>query len=385
MRVFFYVQYLEGIGHVVRASRIVEALLARGATVTLVLGGERVAGLSLPACEIVELPPLRASPESYSRLLRPDGEPVDATYETERRDVLLAAYERASPEVLLTEGYPMGRWAMEFELGPLLERASVEPSRRPLILASLRDILQVPKDTTKVQRSVDICARHYDGLLVHGDRRLVRVEKSFPAITPFLERVHYTGLVAPVAPPAPAAPSHEAFDVIVSGGGGAIAETVLRAAIAAKCETELAGARWLALAGPRMADPAFASLGEAAAQAGVELARYHPDLADLMARARLSIQRAGYNTVCDLLVAGCRAVLVPDGDHGQREQPLRAERLAALGRAVMLDENRLDAPRMAAAVEAALAQDIAAVDLELRGADVSARIVLELASRREPG
>ena len=113
MRVFFYVQYLEGIGHVVRASRIVEALLARGATVTLVLGGERVAGLSLPACEIVELPPLRASPESYSRLLRPDDEPVDATYETERRDVLLAAYERASPEVLLTEGYPMGRWAME--------------------------------------------------------------------------------------------------------------------------------------------------------------------------------------------------------------------------------------------------------------------------------
>jgi predicted glycosyltransferase len=385
VRVFYYVQYLEGIGHVVRASRIVEALLARGATVTLVLGGERVAGLSLPACEIVELPPLRASRESYSRLLRPDGGPVDTTYEVERRDVLLAAYERASPEVLLTEGYPMGRWAMEFELGPLLDRATAEPSRRPLILASLRDILQVPKDPTKVQRSVDICARYYDGLLVHGDRSLVRVEESFPAITPFLDRVHYTGLVAPVAPPAPAAPSHEAFDVIVSGGGGAIAETVLRAAIAAKYETELAGPRWLALAGPRMADPAFTALGEAAAQAGVELVRYQPDLADLMARARLSIQRAGYNTVCDLLVAGCRAVLVPDGDHGQREQPLRAERLAALGRAVMLDENRLDAPSMAAAIEAALAQDIAAVDLDLGGADVSAQIVLELASRREPG
>jgi predicted glycosyltransferase len=104
-----------------------------------------------------------------------------------------------------------------------------------------------------------------------------------------------------------------------------------------------------------------------------------------MTRARLSIQRVGYNTVCDLLVAGCRAVLVPDGDHGQREQPLRAERLAALGRAVMVDERHLDAPRMAGAIDAALAQDVAAVGLDLGGAEASARIVFELASRGKPG
>ena len=31
--------------------------------------------------------------------------------------------ESTGADVLITEGYPMGRWAMEFELGPLLERA----------------------------------------------------------------------------------------------------------------------------------------------------------------------------------------------------------------------------------------------------------------------
>jgi predicted glycosyltransferase len=385
VRVFFYVQYLEGIGHLVRASRIVEALLAQGASVTLVMGGERVGGMSLPACEIVELPPLRASPESYSRLLRPDHMPVDASYEAGRRDALLSAYERASPDVLITEGYPMGRWAMEFELGPLLERASAGPTRRPLILASLRDILQVPKDPAKVERSVAICARYYDALLVHGDRRLVAVEESFPAIAPFLGRVHYTGLVAPPPPPAGELSVNGAFDVVVTGGGGAIAGTVLRAAIAAKPDTDLANARWLALAGPKMPDPAFAALHEYATAHGVRLERYHADLVHLMRHARLSLQRAGYNTVCDMLVAGCRAILVPDAEHGQREQPLRAERLAALGRAVVLDESHLDPPHMAAAIEAALAQDVAAVDLDLDGAHKSARIVMELASHAEPG
>ena len=385
VRVFFYVQYLEGIGHHVRARRIVEARLAEGTSVTLVVGGERVGGMSLPACEIVELPPLRASPESYSRLLRPDGKPVDASYEAERRDALLAVYERASPDVLITEGYPMGRWAMEFELGPLLERAIAEPTRRPLILASLRDILQVPKDAAKVERSVAICARYYDALLVHGDRRLVPVEESFPAIAPFLGRVHYTGLVAP-PPPQPGEPKvRDVFDVIVTGGGGAIAESVLRSAIAAKAQTEFANARWLALAGPKMPDPAFAALREYATAHGVTLERYHADLMHLMRHARLSLQRAGYNTVCDLLVAGCRAVLVPDAEHGQREQPLRAERLAALGRAVVLDENDLDPTHMAGAIAAALAQDVAAVDLDIDGSRRSARIVMELAARTKPG
>ena len=176
-----------------------------------------------------------------------------------------------------------------------------------------------------------------------------------------------------------------AFDVVVTGGGGAIAESVLRSAIAAKACTELANARWLALAGPKMPDPAFAALREYATAHKVTLERYHADLMHLMRHARLSLQRAGYNTVCDLLVAGCRAVLVPDAEHGQLEQPLRAERLAALGRAVVLDENDLDATHMAAAIEAALAQDVAAVDLDLDGSRRSARIVMDLAARPKPG
>ena len=95
-RVFIYVQYLEGIGHAVRTSRIAEALARQGAVVTLVFGGEPVPGLAPPSCQIVQLPALRATPESYSRLLKPDGAPVDAGYRAGRRETLLAAFEAAT-------------------------------------------------------------------------------------------------------------------------------------------------------------------------------------------------------------------------------------------------------------------------------------------------
>ena len=70
----------------------------------------------------------------------------------------------------------------------------------------------------------------------------------------------------------------------------------------------------------------------------MRLERYREGLTDLMRRAQLSIQRAGYNTIADLLIAGCRGVLVPDAAAGQREQPLRAEKLEALDRAVVVPE-----------------------------------------------
>ena len=381
--IFYYVQYLEGIGHAVRAGRIANALAQHGATVTLVLGGEPVPQLAAPRCDIVQLPPLRATPQSYSRLLQPDGSAADATYQARRRDVLLDAFDVATPDVLMTEGYPFGRWAMEFELGPLLETAKARPSGRPLIIASLRDILQVPKDAQKVTRAVAIYDKHFDAMLIHGDPRLIPIEASFPAIRPFLDTAHYTGLVVPT-PSDPVKPGHgEGVDVVVTAGGGAIAERVLAAAIAAKPLSPLADSKWLALAGPRMPEADFSRLTREAAANDVALERFRPDLVSLLAQARLSIQRAGYNTIADLLVSGCRAVLVPDGDHQQREQPLRAERLAALGRAVNLDESNLTPKTMAAAIAEAMDQDISPINLDLDGAATSARIVLELSARRQ--
>ncbi len=58
--------------------------------------------------------------------------------------------------------------------------------------------------------------------------------------------------------------------------------------------------------------------------------------------AELSISQAGYNTVCDILQAQCRSILVPFTAGGETEQSVRAARLEALGLAIALPENGLE-------------------------------------------
>lgn len=374
-RVLFYVQYLEGIGHVVRAGRIAEQLLRQGCDVALVLGGEPIPNFSVAGARLHQLTPFHVGPDSYSKLLTSDGRPAGESVKAARRDDLLAIYREEQPDVLITEAYPMGRWAMQFELEPLLESATAT-RRRPTIVASLRDILQMPKSADKAEMSARMFERYYDAMLIHGDPDMVRIEESFPPTKTFLAQAHYTGIVAPARRPLGA--DDEPFDVLVSAGGGAIGFDVLAAAIAAKPVCCLADDRWLALAGPRMPSDEFERLSELARQNAVRLERYHDNLGGLMMQAKLSIQRAGYNTAADLMVAGCRSVLVPDAASGQREQPLRAEKLAALGRAVVLPETELTPSAMAAAIDRAMELEPQGTSLQLDGAARSAEIICRL-------
>ena len=58
----------------------------------------------------------------------------------------------------------------------------------------------------------------------------------------------------------------------------------------------------------------------------VEPAR--PDYKALLATAACSVSLAGYNTVLDLAGCATPAILVPFDEHDEREQVIRAERLA---------------------------------------------------------
>jgi predicted glycosyltransferase len=85
-------------------------------------------------------------------------------------------------------------------------------------------------------------------------------------------------------------------------------------------------------------------------------------------------------------------VVVPfEGDGGEREQALRAERLAAAGRLTQLREAELTPARLAAAVDRALAPDPAAgaaqagsAKLNLAGVATSARVLAGLALGANP-
>nr|WP_242521718.1 glycosyltransferase [Motiliproteus sp. SC1-56] len=104
------------------------------------------------------------------------------------------------------------------------------------------------------------------------------------------------------------------------------------------------------------------------------------DFSERLARCRLSISQAGYNTVMDLLRAGCPALLVPFEGNGETEQRMRSERLQLAAGYPLLAEAELDGASLARAVEQALSHGPGEVAIDTDGAAQSARILKRLAA-----
>ncbi|MCW6510585.1 glycosyltransferase family protein [Lichenifustis flavocetrariae] len=364
-RVVFYVQHLLGVGHLARAFRIAAALDEDGWSVDVLAGGVVPAGLDAGRATIVQLPPVSAGAAGMSALVHPDGRPFDADAQHARRDLLLAHVARCRPDVLLIEAFPFGRRQMRFELLPLLEAAKAQDTP-PLIASSVRDIVQENRRPERIDETLDLIESYFDLVLVHGDPSFVRLDRSFPAAGTFAAKMAYTGLVAP-KPPNVALGAHGRFDVVVSVGGGAVGESLLRAGLGARPLTRLAGRPWLFLTGPNL-PAARRHEVERAAGAGVTVAPFASDLAAVLSTAAVSVSQAGYNTVADILVAGCRAVLVPYGANGETEQTVRAELLVQRKRAVIVEESALSPVRLAQAIDQALETSVDRPILDVEGA-----------------
>ena len=350
IRAFFYVQHLLGIGHLARASRIAQAMVEAGMEVTMVTGGMPVPGFPDAGVHHVALPALAIGEGGFSGLVNATGQPADKDELAHRRDLLLEAFASARPDVVITEAFPFGRRQMRFELLPLLDAISAARPR-PLLMASVRDILQVRAKPQRDQETVDLIRNHYDRVLVHGDPAFAALSDSFPLTSQIADRVMHTGLVCQPAP----RPSAEKFDVVVSAGGGAVGATLVQAAVAAIRLRPALGA-CLVITGPNLPQADYDALMQSAPD-NVTVARFRTDFAAVLASARLSISQAGYNTVADILQAGCRALLVPFASGGETEQTQRATLLSRAGRAVMLSEAETDGHSVAIAMDRALTQD----------------------------
>lgn len=377
-RILFYVQHLLGIGHLARASRIAKAVQEAGGDITLVTGGLPVAGFPPESVHHIALPALQAASEGFSGLADQNGALVDEAFLGHRRDLLLQHFHDIAPDVVVTEAFPFGRRQMRFELLPLLE--AIRAARpRPILCASVRDILQEQKKPGRNEEMTVLVREYFDHVLVHGDPGFAPLEDSFPLAAEIAGYIHYTGLVAPPAvTPAPGA----GFDIVVSAGGGAVGAGLAKAALAA-ASLLAPGLSILIVTGPNLPDPLFESLRtRAALLPGVSVERFRQNFASVLAAAKLSVSQAGYNTVCDVLQAGCRSVLVPYATGGETEQTTRAMLLAQRGRALMLTEDRLSPETLAAAITQALAApDPASIAMALDGAVETARFLCDHAQK----
>jgi predicted glycosyltransferase len=380
-KILIHVQHLLGTGHLRRAAQLARACAEAEFEVRVVSGGFPVPGLDLGRATLIQLDPARARDGDFSTLIDGDGAPVSDVWKTARRKRLLDIFASERPEVLIVEMFPFGRRQLRFELLPLLEAAQLARPR-PLVLCSVRDILQTGRKPTSVAEAADTARRFFDAVLVHGDPALIDFGATFPLADQIADLIRYTGYLAPPAP-LPAAPDDVGYDeVVVSAGGGAVGTHLLEAAAAARSLSTLKDRRWRLLAGHEMTAPARRAL-EDRAGSGIVVEAARPDFLRLLAGCAVSVSQAGYNTVMDVLSAGARAVFVPFAGAGETEQTTRAERLERCGRAVMLAEASLTPQRLAAAIDTTATRPVGGLAFDLDGAAKSARIIADmLAARR---
>jgi predicted glycosyltransferase len=370
--VMIYVQHLLGIGHFRRALFLAQALVEKGFEVDLVSGGMPVSNLKLTNVKLHQLPPLRSLDSSFIRLLDQSGKPISDDYRQQRSNRLLELFDLISPDAVITETYPFGRRMMRFELLPLLN-AIRQRSKPPLLIASIRDILQPKTKANREQEMVELVDRYYDRILVHGDESMATLADTFSLASELAQKTFYTGYICEPARDITADNTGK-NEVLVSGGGGVVSLQLLTTALEAKPLSRLDQKTWRLLAGFNIDENSFNQLRNQAGN-GIIVERNRSDFQALLRQCAVSVSQAGYNTTMDILGSGARAVMVPFADAGELEQTIRARLLQQHGRVIALDEKNLTANSLARAVNLASEMPKLSMKLKMDGANVSADLL----------
>lgn len=373
------VTHLLGAGHLSRALTLARAFARAGHWVVLASGGMAVPQFATEGVQVLQLPPLRSDGTDFTTLLTEGGSAADAAYLAQRSEMLCRTARDLAPDIVITELYPFGRRVLRAEFIELLDVVSAARPR-PVILASVRDILAPPSRPERAATADAVVAQFYDGVLVHSDPALTRLEESWPVSAALATRLIYTGYVAP----APAGPHPDAAgrgEVLASAGGGAVGSQLFRAAIEAARQDR--GRRWRILVGGADPQARIRDLQTLAGAAPVTIEPARPDFRQMLYHAACSVSLCGYNTALDLLQAGTPAVFVPFDEGGEVEQTIRARSLSTRAGYRMLTAAGLTPEALIQAVtEAMAASPAAAVRPHFDGAAESVAIACRLAEAR---
>ncbi len=347
-RVMFYVQHLLGVGHVRRASLISTAMVQSGMDVHVVLGGAEVPGITFPGAQAYRLPEARAMDASFSSIVDATGSSITDQWRTQRREMLLDLFHAISPDILLIEQYPFGRRQFRFELLALLDAAHTAKNL-PRVACSVRDLLVKKNNPERARETADIIDQYFDRVFVHGDGAFLPFEASFTETARIAGKLQYTGYVTPFPP-------RETMDgmgeVIVAAGGGAVGKELLKIAIAAKPLSSLNDRVWRILMGPNLDPKTRAELGNAT-DPDIIAESNREDYPALLGNCALSISQAGYNTLMDIVMAQCPAIVIPFADAGETEQTVRAQLLADTQHVTLMPSDKLSPHALARLIDSA--------------------------------
>ena len=303
-----------------------------------------------PRVDYVKLPCVnRIRADEYEpRFLADCGEEVRCT----RSAIIERTAMAFAPDLFIVDKRAGG---IDNELVPALE-AMRRLATPPRVVLGLRDILDAPDVTGRSLRangSFDLIERFYDEVWIYGSRDVFDAvaEYNFPPAV--AARSHFCGYLRRHA--APRTAHGGSPRILVTAGGGGDAAVLVLSYLRGLAQVPEGEFQTVVVLGPQL-DPETADwLRRLGAHRGdVEYVEFEPNMPRRYEEADVVLSMAGYNTVCELLSAGARAVLVPRAEPVQ-EQLIRARRLAARGYFRMVEPSTLTPERLIDEARAVLA------------------------------
>lgn len=370
MKVLIAVTHLLGTGHLSRALTLARAFTRDGHEAVVLSGGMPAEHLDKDGVAMVQLPPLASNGVDFTKLLTELGVEADAAYLAKRQAMMVKAVKDMAPDVVITELFPFGRRSLSAEFEALLDAAKSLP-QSALVLASVRDILAPPSKASKAARAREVIKQYYDGILVHADPELTKLDMSWPLTSDVTAMLRYTGYVAPPAPQQHP-DSIGAGEIVVSAGGGAVGQTLFECAIKAAKRSPL---RWRLLVGGAKAEARIADLKKLADDPSIKIEPVRSDFRQMLHHVTASVSMCGYNTALDVLQTGVPAVFVPFDDGGEVEQTLRARALSVQPGIEVLSATDLNPQSLMAEIKRVASKDRRSPSgLRMNGATESVRI-----------
>lgn len=351
-KILLYSHDTFGLGNI-RRSLLLGELLGSAypqSAILLVTGSPMIHAFRIPdRLDYVKLPCLnRVNADEYEpRFLTDCGHEVRRT----RSDILERTSVAFRPDLFIVDKRAAG---IDGELLPSLDALRRLPAP-PRVVLGLRDILDAPEVTRRALRangSFEIIERYYDEVWIYGSREVFDAIAEYDFPPAVAAKTQYCGYLrrhtvrrAPHAGPP---------RVLVTAGGGGDGDALVRTYLTALSAVAPGEFQSVVLLGPQLApDTADAVRRLGAGRSDVAYVDFEPDMTRRYEQADVVLSMVGYNTVCELLTAGVRAVLVPRSAPVQ-EQLIRARRLSARGHFRMIEPTELTPARLLAEARAAL-------------------------------
>jgi predicted glycosyltransferase len=332
VRIALYSHDTMGLGHMRRNLLLAEELVASPLrpNILLISGSREVSRFALArGIDVVSLPALYKDAESTYHARSLDVSLADLI--AVRSATILGTLKAFEPDVFVVDNVPRGAVReLDAAMNYLRRRG------RTRCVLGLRDILDDARDVrTEWTRSENYSAvrRNFDMIWVYGDQNVADVSEEYAFPHDIASRVHYTGYLdqrvrTASNPPSADAEGVDGNTVLCMLGGGQDGLALADAFARTHFDAPLTG---LLVTGPLMSPARRAELASAAASnPRLRMVEFISNPMAAMRAARSVITMGGYNSVCDVLSIGVRALVVPRVIP-RAEQLIRAERLSARG------------------------------------------------------